>query len=100
MKMPKRAFLCRVGKKLQMAPTGGLEPPTARLEVGYSIQLNYVGASRAAYPLIRSLCQHGSNVAGLSPVAPHILQCLGHAVNGGDICDISSERAVFLLTAS
>ena len=28
----------------KVAPTGGLEPPTARLEVGYSIQLNYVGA--------------------------------------------------------
>ena len=30
----------------EMAPTGGLEPPTARLEVGYSIQLNYVGTHK------------------------------------------------------
>lgn len=40
-----------------MAPTGGLEPPTARLEVGYSIQLNYVGAIFAGYLLIRLSCQ-------------------------------------------
>ena len=37
-------FFEKITSKCEMAPTGGLEPPTARLEVGYSIQLNYVGA--------------------------------------------------------
>lgn len=31
----------------EMVPAGGLEPPTVRLEVGYSIQLNYAGGVRA-----------------------------------------------------
>lgn len=33
-----------------VAPPGGLEPPTVRLEVGYSIQLNYEGAGAVVYP--------------------------------------------------
>lgn len=41
----------------EMVPPGGLEPPTVRLEVGYSIQLNYEGAGAEAYPLGRRQCQ-------------------------------------------